>query len=107
MDVNVFSEWLKDSFNFDSGSNVLFKNALIETFRMFSSSTYNGVPFLEHYKDNLHQELLSHYVGQLKMLIQQIPEPTSIVSLNILRIPLNEFWSQKEELLQQVSQLKH
>ncbi|AMA49439.1 hypothetical protein [Flavobacterium covae] len=106
MDSIDFSQWLKESFNFDSNLNVLFKNALEESFRVFANSSFNGIPFFDYYKDNLYQELKRHYVGHLELLIGQIPEPHSRVSLKILNIPLNDYYRQKKELLQQVSLLK-
>lgn len=107
MTIIDFSLWLKESYNFDSDSNTLFKNALADVFRQFSNSTYDGVPFFQHYKHNLHQELKSHYVSLLEMLIGQIPEPQSRVSLNVLNIPLGDYYHQKQEILRQVSLLKN
>ena len=98
MDIFKFSDWVKTEFDFDCFQNDFFKKTLMLCKEEFENSTYDGVPFEEHYQNNLNAMFLKSYHSQLKFLLKSIPKPPSELSLTIAGIDLNSYSNHIDEL---------
>lgn len=105
MDFNHFNSWTLEFYSFDCFANPLFTQSLYYSFDSFKASTINGVPLPIFHQDDLYPVFLQHYVRHLKLLINRIPLPDSVVSLNVHGVNLNEYHLHKEDLLSQLSRL--
>ena len=105
MNFEEFNNWLLKHYNFNAFENDFFKKSLYNAYNSFASTSINGVSLPVLYQDHLFEEFLKEYKSYLQLLLGQMSQLPSDMSMTLEGISLNHWVAHLQQLKEKVALL--
>jgi len=105
MNFEEFNNWLMKHYNFNAFENDFFEKSLYNAYNSFASTSINGVSLPVLYQDHLFEEFLKEYKSYLQLLLRQMSQLPSDMSMTFEGISLNDWAAHLQQLKEKVALL--
>jgi|GEM_PF-2866503 hypothetical protein len=105
MNFEEFNNWLMKHYSFNAFENDFFEKSLYNAYNSSASTSINGVSLPVLYQDHLFEEFLKEYKSYLQLLLRQMSQLPSDMSMTLEGISLNDWAAHLQQLKEKVALL--